>query len=140
MRKLKTVAWIVGLIALLGLTARSLVPKPLLLMQAGLVNGRRQVPGEIGRSPPMSALLRSGKPSYVVMIAGTTHGSFDDLKLMPFATRRSESIEPVRALAVTKAYVKAFFSQHLKGETSSLLGGSSPDYPEVTFERTAGPP
>jgi dienelactone hydrolase len=122
-----------------GISRDPLVPKPLLLIQAGLVNGRAQVLGESGRSPPMSALLRGGKPSYVVTIAGTTHGSFDDLKLMPFTNRRSDSIDPARALAVTKAYVKAFFSQHLMGKMSSLLSGASPDYPEATVERTAGP-
>jgi hypothetical protein len=39
-----------------------------------------------------------------------------------------------RTLVVTRAYIKAFFDQHLLGKTSSLLNGPSPDYPEVTFE------
>jgi hypothetical protein len=35
---------------------------------------------------------------------------------------------------VTKAYVEAFFDQHLLGKRSALLNGPSPDYPDATFE------
>jgi dienelactone hydrolase len=45
------------------------------------------------------------------------------------------SIDPARALAITAAYVEAFFGQYLKGQSTSLLQRPSPDYPEVSFEK-----
>ena len=36
-------------------------------------------------------------------------------------------------LDITRAYVRAFFDQHLRGEPQSLLDQPSPRYPEVTF-------
>lgn len=44
------------------------------------------------------------------------------------------SANPARTLAVTCAYVEAFFGHYLKGERTALLDGPSLDYPEVTFK------
>ena len=38
-----------------------------------------------------------------------------------------------RSLDITRAYVRAFFDQHLRREPQSLLDRPSPRYPEVTF-------
>ena len=43
-------------------------------------------------------------------------------------------IDPGRAIAISTAYTRAFFNNHLKGIDSALLAGPSADYPEVTFE------
>ncbi|MYS12295.1 alpha/beta hydrolase, partial [Streptomyces sp. SID6041] len=39
-----------------------------------------------------------------------------------------------RAVAVTRAYVAAFFDQHLRGLPRPLLDGPSPANPEVHFQ------
>ena len=121
---------------IMGDVARNpIVPKPLLLMLASSFKGRdRALWPNRAISPELNAYLRSAKPPYSVTIAGATHSFPSDYGLMPFTKNRAGSIEPARALAVTRAYVVAFFDQHLLGKTSSLLNGPSQDYPEVTFE------
>ena len=111
------------------------VPKPLLLMLASSAKGRdRASLPQKGLTDEMAALLHSARPSYVVTIAGTSHPFPSDMGLMPFAKDWRHDADPARALAVTKAYVEAFFDQHLLGKRSALLNGPSPDYPDATFE------
>jgi hypothetical protein len=43
------------------------------------------------------------------------------------------SIAPARALAVTEAYLEAFFDEYLQGKSTRLLSGPSPEYPEISF-------
>jgi hypothetical protein len=38
-----------------------------------------------------------------------------------------------RSLDITRAYVRAFFDEHLRGRPQALLDQPSPRYPEVTF-------
>jgi hypothetical protein len=38
-----------------------------------------------------------------------------------------------RSLDITRAYVRAFFDQHLRSRPQALLDQQSPRYPEVTF-------
>jgi hypothetical protein len=38
-----------------------------------------------------------------------------------------------RSLDITRAYVRAFFDLHLRGQPQALLDQPSPRYPEVTF-------
>jgi dienelactone hydrolase len=117
---------------LMGDVARNpIVPKPLLHIRSGIFKGKQLAPGEM-RSP----VLRNGKPGYAVMIRETTHSFATDTGLMPYAMASMRDPNRSRTLAVTRAYVKAFFDQHLLGKASSLLNGPSPDYPEVTFENT----
>lgn len=112
-----------------------IIPKPLLLMSASSFKGRERQPGSRGRADVMNALLHNAKPSYVVTIAGTTHSFPADTGLMPFAKDwPGRGANPARAMTVTRAYVKAFFDQHLLGKASLLLNGPSPEYPDVTFE------
>ncbi len=70
-----------------------------------------------------------------VEVAGTQHASFTDVGL--FADQWGVDIgattTSARAQAITRAYVNAFFGQHLLGRPSALLDGSSTRYPEVTF-------
>ncbi|MFI6742838.1 hypothetical protein ACIBI9_58955 [Nonomuraea sp. NPDC050451] len=44
-----------------------------------------------------------------------------------------DALSPRRSLEITRAYVCAFFDQHLKGRKQPLLDGPSPTAPEVTF-------
>jgi len=111
------------------------VPKPLLQIRSDSSKGTQLAPGEMGRNPVMSALLRSGRPAYAVTIRETTHSFATDTGLMPWAMASMRDPNRARTHAVMRAYIKAFFDQHLLGKTSSLLNGPSPDYPEVTFEK-----
>lgn len=44
------------------------------------------------------------------------------------------TLDPVRAIDISRAYTSAFFDKHLKGIDQDLLDGPSEDFPEVTFE------
>lgn len=73
---------------------------------------------------------------YLLTMAGAEHFDFTDLPLLSPLTSMlglSGEIDGRRALAIINAYSVAFFDHVLKGETSPLLEGPSPDYPEVTF-------
>ncbi|MEW2415470.1 alpha/beta hydrolase [Streptomyces sp. NPDC046866] len=67
-------------------------------------------------------------------VAGADHFSFSDA---PVLQRRfglpAGDIPADRALDVTRAYVAAFFDEHLRGVPQPLLTGPSPDRPEVRF-------
>ena len=71
-----------------------------------------------------------------LLVAGAIHASFTDLALLadrtPASRRAPVSPEP-RSLDITRAYVRAFFDQHLRSKPQSLLDQPSPRYPEVTF-------
>ncbi|MFE0103105.1 alpha/beta hydrolase family protein [Streptomyces sp. NPDC059009] len=71
-------------------------------------------------------------------VSGTGHSSFTDAPVLlgqlgvddpeaPLSWQRSEEI--------TRAYVAAFFDQHLKGEHQPLLDGPMAPNPEVVFQR-----
>ncbi|MEV0375025.1 lipase [Streptomyces sp. NPDC050636] len=45
------------------------------------------------------------------------------------------TVDPERSTAAQRAYVTAFFDQHLRGRPQHLLDGPSPSYPEVSFVR-----
>ncbi|MFI9847143.1 alpha/beta hydrolase family protein [Nonomuraea sp. NPDC051941] len=68
-------------------------------------------------------------------VAATDHASFTDLSILQQAVGRSgpDSLSPQRSLEITRAYVGAFFDQHLKGRRQPLLNGPSPANPEVAF-------
>lgn len=69
-------------------------------------------------------------------VAGTDHFSFSD---GPVIQRHfglpAGDIPADRALAVTRAYVGAFFDRHLRGDDGPLLAGPSPSHPEVRFQQ-----
>ncbi|HEX5704657.1 MAG TPA: hypothetical protein VFX97_15755 [Pyrinomonadaceae bacterium] len=71
---------------------------------------------------------------YLVTVKGAMHNSFSD---MPFiAPERYSNIEinAERALAITNAYILAFFDRYLQGRPQSLLKASDPLFPEVTLK------
>jgi hypothetical protein len=74
--------------------------------------------------------------SYNLSIKDTEHFNFSDyaayfspLQLLGLLG----SIDGVRGLQITHAYVRAFFDTYLNGIPSSLLRGPSSSYPEVQF-------
>jgi dienelactone hydrolase len=70
-----------------------------------------------------------------LVVAGAVHASFTDLTLLAeqVGIDVGAGLTGARSLDITRAYVRAFFDQHLRGEPQALLERPSPRYPEVTF-------
>ena len=71
-----------------------------------------------------------------LVVAGAVHASFTDLALLADQTGIVDTgagLSGARSLDITRAYVRAFFDQHLRGRPQALLDQPSPRYPEVTF-------
>jgi dienelactone hydrolase len=70
-----------------------------------------------------------------LVVAGAAHASFTDLALLADQAGLDigASLPGGRSLDITRAYVRAFFDQHLRGRPQALLDQPSPRYPEVTF-------
>jgi dienelactone hydrolase len=70
-----------------------------------------------------------------LVVAGAVHASFNDLALLAdqVGIDVDAHLPGARSLDITRAYVRAFFDQHLRGEPQALLDQPSPRYPEVTF-------
>ncbi len=70
-----------------------------------------------------------------LVVAGAVHASFTDLALLADQTGldTGAGLSGARSLDITRAYVRAFFDQHLRGRPQALLDRPSQRYPEVTF-------
>jgi dienelactone hydrolase len=70
-----------------------------------------------------------------LLVAGAIHASFTDLALLAdqIGIDTGAGLPGSRSLDITRAYVRAFFDQHLRSKPQSLLDQPSPRYPEVTF-------
>jgi dienelactone hydrolase len=70
-----------------------------------------------------------------LVVAGAVHASFTDLGLLAdqAGIDVGAGLSGARSLDITRAYVRAFFDQHLRGRPQALLDQPSPRYPEVTF-------
>ena len=70
-----------------------------------------------------------------LLVAGAVHASFTDLALLAdqIGIDIGAGLPGTRSLDITRAYVRAFFDQHLRGRPQALLDQPSPRYPEVTF-------
>lgn len=80
--------------------------------------------------------------AYFLSVSGAGHFNFSDLPYRHAPLVRplfrlagyEGSIQPVRALDITNAYLVAFFDHYLKGTQEDLLQQPSAAYPEVRFE------
>jgi hypothetical protein len=83
-------------------------------------------------------VFREAKPGYRLILSGSQHSFSGDWGFLPFiptsVKKEFGTIDPARALTITKAYVEAFFGEYLEGRKSPLLNGPSPKYPEISFE------
>jgi predicted dienelactone hydrolase len=72
-----------------------------------------------------------------LVVAGAVHPSFTDLALLAdqAGIDLGAHLPGTRSLDITRAYVRAFFDLHLRGQPQSLLDQPSRRYPEVTFCR-----
>ncbi|MFE6777195.1 alpha/beta hydrolase family protein [Streptomyces sp. NPDC057702] len=72
-------------------------------------------------------------------VTGSGHLSFTDWPVLGDQLGYTDPKAPLsgtRSQQITRAYVGAFFDQHLRGVPQPLLDGPSPAHPEVVFERT----
>lgn len=84
------------------------------------------------------AWRKLGGPRYWLTIEGSDHFSFADYPRFIEQLGLEEPDAPLtgtRALQVTRAYVGAFFDEHLRGRSQELLDGPSPRYEEVDFHQ-----
>ncbi|MFB7866107.1 alpha/beta hydrolase family protein [Streptomyces sp. NPDC056069] len=69
-------------------------------------------------------------------VAGSDHFTFSDAPVLQRHFGLPAGPIPAdRALAVTRAYLTAFFDEHLKGVPQPLLTGPSATHPEVRFQQ-----
>ncbi|MEV4395470.1 alpha/beta hydrolase [Nonomuraea sp. NPDC049607] len=70
-----------------------------------------------------------------LLLTGAAHTSFTDLGVLmdQLGLEDGAGVPGTRALAVTRAYVTAFFDQHLRDRPQPLLDKPSADVPEVRF-------
>jgi dienelactone hydrolase len=70
-----------------------------------------------------------------LLVTGAIHASFTDLGLLAdqIGIDVGTGLPGARSLDITRAYVRAFFDQHLRSKPQALLDQPSPRYPEVTF-------
>jgi len=70
-----------------------------------------------------------------LVMAGAEHASFTDLALLAdqIGIDIGADTPGARSLDITRAYVRAFFDQHLRSRPQALLDQPSPRYPEITF-------
>jgi hypothetical protein len=63
------------------------------------------------------------------------HASFTDLALLAdqIGLDIGAGTSGARCVDITRAYVRAFYDLHLRGQPQTLLDQPSPRYPEVTF-------
>ncbi|TQM79809.1 platelet-activating factor acetylhydrolase isoform II [Saccharothrix saharensis] len=68
-----------------------------------------------------------------LVVAGMEHPSFTDIGVIgPQLGLDFGEVPGERGAAITRAYVRAFFDRHLRGEPQPLLDGPSASYPEVS--------
>ncbi|MEU5894618.1 alpha/beta hydrolase family protein [Streptomyces venezuelae] len=71
-------------------------------------------------------------------VKGSGHFTFTDV---PVLAAQAGVVDPEAPLSgerseqITRAYIGAFYEQHLRGTPQPLLDGPSPGHPEVTFQR-----
>ena len=87
-----------------------------------------------------AVVFRDARPAYRLTLAGSMILFSLDYGLLPFIPTSAKkaglgTIDPARALTITKAYVEAFFGKYLEGRKSPLLDGPSPEYPEITSSK-----
>ena len=124
-----------GTVAVEGLS------KPVAVILAGRFSEKKKENSNNDSVSRYETIFHNGKPGFRISIIGSTHLSFSDIGLLPFVADADKKqlgpIEPTRALAISSAYIRAFFDLYLNGKQSSLLAGLSRDYPDIEFERTA---
>jgi predicted dienelactone hydrolase len=77
---------------------------------------------------------RLNGPKRWLTVAGADHYTFTDLDYLVDRSGALSIPGADRSIAMTRAYVGAFYTRYLKGVPQPLLDGPSRVYPEVTFQ------
>lgn len=78
-------------------------------------------------------LTHSSGPRLVLRFVDLDHMSFSDLPAVAPTALSHGGPRSVRAIAVERAYLRAFLDRYLLNRRSRLLTGPSPRWPQVTF-------
>jgi predicted dienelactone hydrolase len=70
-----------------------------------------------------------------LVVVGAAHASFTDIGLVAeqLGLGVGAELPATRASAITRAYTRAFFDEHLRGKPQPLVDRPSPRFPEVMF-------
>jgi len=82
------------------------------------------------------AFLQTARPGYDLWIGGARHSFPTDHFLVPYSPKTAElagTIQPIRAISITRVFVRSFFDQYLKGTKTAVPIGPSPSFPEVVL-------
>jgi hypothetical protein len=109
--------------SILGSAGRCGVTRPFMVMRAGP-----------GLDPTMRAMLRhSSGPRLALRLADLDHLAFSDLPAIGPTALSPGRRRSVRAMAVQRAYLRAFLDRYMLNRRSRLLTGTSSRWPQVTF-------
>lgn len=88
-----------------------------------------------GLDPTMRELLtHSSGPRLALGFVDLDHGSFSDLPAIAPTALSPGAARSVRAIAVQRAYLRAFLDRYLLNRRSRLLTGPSSRWPQVAFQ------
>ena len=114
--------------------ARSGMNRPVMIVSSE-IGSDANAPGAQATNTALAAIVAGAPGGYSVSIDGARHFNFTDSAVAFSPVERLTgllgTIDGVRGLQITSAYLGAFFDQTLKGRVSPLLLGASKGYPEV---------
>ncbi|HXS95781.1 MAG TPA: hypothetical protein VN736_14350 [Candidatus Limnocylindrales bacterium] len=90
--------------------------------------------GEIRQA--IQAFLQTARPGYDLWIKGARHSFSTDHFMLPYRPRTVDAagtIDPSRAITITRELIRSFFDQHLKGMKTAVALGPSASFPEVVL-------
>jgi dienelactone hydrolase len=91
--------------------------------------------GRTGLDPTTRAMLtHSSGPRLALWFVDLEHMSFSDLPAIAPTALSPGAPRSVRAIAVQRAYLRAFLDRYLLNRRSRLLAGPSPRWPQVIFQ------
>ena len=109
--------------SILGSASRRGVTRPFMVMT-----------GRTGLDPSERELLtHSSGPRLALRFADLDHAAFSDLPAIAPTALSPGGSQSIRAIAVQRAYLRAFLDRYLLHRRSRLLTAPSPRWPQVTF-------
>lgn len=120
-----------AVVALDGGDFRNLA-KPVLYLHSAGEHSRDQLAADLAE--PTRSFLETARPGYDLWIRGAAHSFSSDHFVLPYRPRTVElmgTIEPTRALAITRELVRGFFDKHLNGVNVDASIGPSSRFPEI---------
>lgn len=109
--------------SILGSATRRGVTRPFMVMK-----------GRTGFDSTMRGMLtHSSGPRLALRFVDLDHAAFTDLPVVAPTALSLGGPRSVRAIAVQRAYLRAFLDRYMLNRRSRLLTGPSPRWPQVTF-------